>query len=146
MEGFIQRTRTNLELVERFYAEQSEGHVITQLTNSLLGIIIYPWEHEGLGPLKSMEMSTLGLEGWPDQILKLGDSKSIGEFIKHMRNAVAHGRIIFSSDSHDLGKITLTFEDRKSKHKPVEWQVSFGGKQLHQFCEKFMELIENSVS
>lgn len=145
VEGFIQRTRTNLELVEKTYARHSEGHVITQLVNSLLGILVYPWEHQGLNHLKNVKMSTFGLQGWPDEILKLGKSESVGEFIRHMRNAVAHGRITFSSDSRDLEKVTLTFEDRKSMNKPPYWQVSFDGKNLRQFCKQFMYLIENAV-
>jgi hypothetical protein len=97
VEGFIQRTRTNLELVEKMYARHPECHVITQLVNSLLGILVYPWEHQGLNHLKNVKMSTSGLQGWPDEILELGKSDSIGEFIHHMRNAVAHGHITFSS-------------------------------------------------
>lgn len=146
VEGFIQRTRTNLELVEKSYTMQSEGHLITQLVNSLLGIIVFPWEYESLNYLKNQKMESLGLEGWPDEILKLGEADSVGEFIRHMRNAVAHGRITFSSDSRELNNVTLTFEDRKNNNMPVNWQVSFNGKQLRRFCEQLMDSIESAVS
>jgi len=143
--GFIQRTRTNLELIEERYARDSKGHVVTQLVNSLLGIVVYPWEHQGLDHLKARQMSTIGLEGWPDEIMKLGEANTVEEFIHHMRNAVAHGRITFSSDSRDLEEVTLTFEDRKDRSKDIDWRVCIHGRHLRQFCTRWMDLIENTV-
>lgn len=148
VEGFIQRTRTNLELIESTYENRADGHVVTQLVNSLLGIVVYPWEHQGLGHLKSQGMSEIGLEGWPDQIMELGkaETNTVGQFIKHMRNAVAHGRVTFSSDDRELTHVTLTFEDCKNKSAPPYWRARINAKHLRQFCDRLMDMIENSVS
>ena len=148
VEGIIERTRTNLELIESTYTSRTEGHVVTQLANSLLGIVVYPWEHQGLDHLKSREMSEIGLEGWPDQIMELGKDKTntVGEFVKHMRNAVAHGRITFSSDDRELTEVTITFEDRKKKSAPPYWRARINAKQLRQFCNRLMDMIEDSVN
>ena len=147
VEGFIRRTRHNLEAVESKYEKQGEGHVVTQLANSLLGIVVYPWEHQGLDHLKSIEMSEIGLEGWPDQIMKLGKDKTatLGDLIHHLRNAVAHGRMTFSSDDRELGQVTLTFEDRPNKGAPTNWRAQINAQQLRQFCNWLMDKIEDTV-
>ena len=38
--GFAKRTRRNLELATESYAIRKDFHVITQLVNSLLGIVV----------------------------------------------------------------------------------------------------------
>ena len=147
VKGFIRRTRINLEIIESSYESNDEGHVVTQLANSLLGIVVYPWEHEGLGHLKSRKMSDIGLEGWPDQIMELGREKAntVEDFIHHLRNAVAHGRVKFSSDDRELAKVILTFEDCKNKDAPPFWRARINAQQLRQFCDWLMKKIEDSV-
>ena len=147
VEGFIQRTRFNLKLIESSYADQGKGHVVTQLSNSLLGIVVYPWEHQGLDQLKSVRMSEIGLEGWPDQIMELGkaDTHTVGDFVHHLRNAVAHGRIIYSSDDREPTQVSLTFEDRKPGNAAPHWRVCIDAGQLRKFCDWLMDKIEDSV-
>jgi hypothetical protein len=77
--------------------------------------------------------------------MKLGETNTVEDFIHHMRNAVAHGRITFSSDSRDLEEVTLTFEDGKPGSKDIEWRVCIDGKHLRQFCTRFMDLIQKTV-
>jgi hypothetical protein len=144
VEGFIQRTRTNLELIEENYKTKSEAHVITQLVNSLLGILVFPWKLHTLKDLEDEKMSNLNLQEWPERIVKTGKDESIGEFMSHMRNAVAHRKITFSSDSPNPEEVILTFNSRDYKHK-IDWEASFNGSQLRQFCNKFMDLIEKRV-
>ncbi len=139
VEVFIQRTRINLKVIEDTYANSSKGHVVTQLVNSLLGIVVYPWEHQGLGQLKARPMTDIGPEGWPDQIVEVGKdkSKTVGQFIHRMRNAIAHGYIEFSSDAA-LNEVTLVFEDRLPKNQHVHWRARIEGKHLRQFCDLLM--------
>ena len=148
VEGFIQRTRANLMLIESTYADRGEGHVVTQLANSLLGIVVYTWEYQGLDDLKARKMCDVGLEGWPDQIMDLGkdETHTVGDFIKHARNAVAHRRVTFSSDDRELSGVTITFEDRKNKKAPPYWRAHINAKHLRQFCDWLTDKIENSVN
>jgi hypothetical protein len=80
--------------------------------------------------------------------MELGKSETntLGQFMNHMRNAVAHGRITFSSDDRELTGVTLTFEDRKNKSAPPYWRARINANHLHRFCYRLMDMIENSVS
>ena len=42
--GFAERTRRNLELAKDSYGVRKDFHVVTQLVNSLLGIVAIPWQ------------------------------------------------------------------------------------------------------
>lgn len=44
IEDFADRTRTNLALVERYAANGGEAYEVTQLINSLLGLLVSPRE------------------------------------------------------------------------------------------------------
>lgn len=141
VEGFIHRTRVNLELVEK----SSEGHTIIQLMNSLLGIVVYPLAKDAFDQFKSQKISTLGINEWSTKIQLMGDSNTVYDFVNHMRNAVSHGHITFSSDSRKLNDVIITFADRPGKNQPFNWRVEFGGAELRQLCTRLMELIENTV-
>ncbi len=143
--GFIQRTRKNLQLIEAQHQDKSEGHVVTQLVNSLLGIMVLPHEQSGSSNVMDMTMDSFGVKGWPQEVLLLGRADTVREFVKHMRNAVAHGLFSFSSNSRVLGKVDITFSDRPHPKAPINWQVRFNAKQLHQFCDRFMDALENDA-
>jgi hypothetical protein len=145
----VKRTRENLEVIEKARETgDPKAHVVTQLGNSLLGLVVFPWEHQGLDNLKKRSMSAIKLEGWPDEIMEMGKdkTKTLGDFVHHMRNALAHGRIWFSSDNRNLNEVTLVLKDRKSPKSPVYWRARLNGGHLRQFCDTLMKWIESSVN
>lgn len=52
-----------------------------------------------------------------------GSAETLGDLIHHLRNAVAHRRVWFSSDRHEPRDVEVEFADAKSKMSPVHWQV-----------------------
>jgi hypothetical protein len=54
-EGFAQRTRENLEFITHAKQQGSHVHVVTQLVNSMLGLVIFPWEAAVLDEAKGKE-------------------------------------------------------------------------------------------
>ena len=61
--GFAERTRKNLELIERAYSVGADVHVVTQLMLSLLGIIVFPWEHDSFRTIGEERSSSLAGAG-----------------------------------------------------------------------------------
>ena len=90
----MRRTMQNLEFIEK-HAEPNGPYEVTQLLNSFLGALAHPWEtyRDDLAP---MSLDAARDAGWP-KIVKESprdrDPDSLGDLIRLMRNAVAHGML-----------------------------------------------------
>jgi hypothetical protein len=124
--GFAARTLKNLENIERAYSAGADVHVVTQLMLSLLGLVIFPMEHgDTLGLLEEVALHDLHefpwCEGWhiDHDSYKI---KTTNAFIllRHVRNAVAHRNVMFSSDSRDINQVRIVFHD-KHLHDENQW-------------------------
>jgi hypothetical protein len=124
-EGFARRVRKNLEFIIRKRRQGEDVHEVTQLTTSLLGLIIFPWESNALGTMESWSLSELARQGWPSwTILKdrNGETTTLGKLTYHLRNAASHRRLRFSSDGPDLAQVDIEFENALPG-KPVDWRA-----------------------
>ena len=61
---FAQRTRTNLRALERLRAQGHEVFEVTQLINSMLGLLVFPRE-EFVGRIPRIPLADLSTQGWP---------------------------------------------------------------------------------
>src|SRR6476619_4774198 len=114
--GFSRRTRTNLSFITFARNMGAEVHVVTQLIVSLLGLIVFPYEHHkrsGHLSLANHKLSDLAKSGWPEWNFLLGNSENLEDLIYHLRNALSHRRVSFSSDSRSLAEVTVEFWDQK---------------------------------
>jgi hypothetical protein len=152
---FARRTRRNLEFIENAKQNNSLApvHVVTQLTLSLLGIVVFPYER--LAALSSAivgktigEMKAEGWLGWTitlDHPNKPGaTTESLNDLLWHLRNSVAHGRLKFNSDSADLADVAITAEDAP-KGAPINWRAEINGDHLREFCFRFLDFIDGVV-
>jgi hypothetical protein len=57
IEGFAERTRKNLRFIVAAYDGGQDVHTVTQLINSLLGLIVYPYEFYGLERFDKLPLS-----------------------------------------------------------------------------------------
>ena len=74
-----------------------------------------------------------------------GDTKTLGDLIRHLRNAASHRRIHFSSDDRALENVEITFEDAPGKDAKPDWQARINAKDLKVFCDRFTERLEEIV-
>ena len=157
---FARRTLKNLEHIERSKLAGSDVHPVTQLTNSLLGLVIFPWEKDLVSPIEGLTLKELSDEGWPEWKIERDLSKApkkhkthclstLGDLVYHIRNAVAHRRIRFLSDSAVLSMETLNLEDGKWKEagneKSVElyWWGEINATLLREFVQKLAAKIDD---
>ena len=143
-EGFSGRTRKNLTYVRTAFVPQDPRvHVVTQLVNSLLGLVIVPQEW-GLGEdLKKRTREDLEKAGlWKWNILrdepqgKKPKTKTLGTLIWHLRNATAHGRFTFAGepDSPHIEEVWIIVQDKPPGAKSINWRAEIRGDQLYDFC------------
>ena len=137
---FAFRTQKNLDFVAAAAQAGSDVHPVTQAVLALLGIIVFPWEHSAFNIVKRSKLPLLcANDGWPRW--EMAGSRrvlEVGDLVHVLRNAVAHGRIDFDSDSRDPASVTVTFEQD-------DWKGSIRADQLIEFCCCFMKTMKNHV-
>lgn len=98
---FAQRTLDNLDYMQ---AQEQAGvkgiYPVTQLWNSLLGLLVLPYERE-VDRLPETPMGELLAMGWPRVEHKFAEPAHLRALIKHLRNAVAHCNVEFFSGPDD---------------------------------------------
>jgi hypothetical protein len=141
---FAQRTRANLEYLETAFKAGEHVHMVTQLVNSLLGLVVFLWEKNFVAHLYELKLDDLAKQGWPRVEVTLGECQSLGNLAHHLRNAVAHGRIKFSSDSRELSEVTIDIEDCKPHQSSPYWSARMTAADLREFCLKFMALRDDT--
>jgi HEPN pEK499 p136 len=143
-------------------------HPVTQLVCSMLGLVVFPHENceQNRGDeqqfAKSIEetftespLNKLEQNGWPHWVFTLDEppkklkdksqyqkTATLKQLVKHLRNAVSHYRIGFSSDSSDLSQVNITFEDKPNdKNESINWRTEVCALDLLTFCNKLAEFV-----
>ena len=142
------RTQRNLEYIKAEFdhtGEDSTVHVVTQLVNSLLGMMILPREQYLEVRNEATNLGGLISQGWPEWTVSKGEAETLGQLVWHIRNAAAHGRITYSSDSRYLDQVTITVEDSGDQGKSINWRAEIMGDKLYDFCMKFAVHVRETI-
>jgi hypothetical protein len=143
-EGFAERTLKNLVHIEqtRKWPEPADVHVVTQLILSMLGFVVIQWERgtfdsqlasrfqQALNTSLS-DFGTPALRDMKDNYHK--KCTTVRVLVRHLRNAVAHARFIFSDDSRYLEDVAIKFLDENTKTGET-WEATIDGTELRGFC------------
>lgn len=151
--GIAQRTRKNLvHIKDQVDQGNCEVHVVVQLVNSLLGLVVVPQAKELNASTQQTRLGELKCKGWPEwTITPEGKTETLGDLIRHIRNGAAHGHIAFSGEpkSRDLSEVMLLVEDgptpKKGKPWKANWRGEIRGDDLYSFCLRFAEYVEETV-
>lgn len=133
---FIARTQKNLIAIECLKEKGVEVYEVTQLLNSMLGLLIFPRErfYKKIQPKSWDEMVE---EGWP---LPSGDNAHVSdleELIRHMRNAVAHCKFNLTTDHDEISSIEF-------RDIPSFWTGVYDVASLRKFVYMFLDHIQSS--
>ena len=143
---FARRTKKNLQHIEMSLQNGDDVHLGTQLTLSLLGLVVFLREKNFARHINHLKMKDLIQNGWPKWEESITLSNTLGQLTRHLRNAVAHGHLTFSSDSRDIRDVTITVEDfEKSEDTKPCWTAQIQATDLRTFCFLFLERVEESI-
>jgi hypothetical protein len=152
---FIKRTKVNLEFVQKAHAEKQKARAkeqkvfeVTQLINSMLGLLVFPRTEfdDEIDCTKTLDTFRHEQDGWeipettkwpePKKWKKAYHWKCLREYVRHMRNGLAHQRIEFHSNNNkELSGMTI-WDQHNEKSKTRNWEVKFTTiKQLREFTE-----------
>ncbi len=138
----MRRTMVNLRLIEA-QATREGPYEITQLVNSFLAALAHPWE-EYKQDLDRLSISDANTTGWPElnkEWASDDEPKSLGDLLRLVRNAFAHGNLEFlSTGGNEITHIRFWNNKRKGKRT---WGAIAGVDSMRLFLDKFLELAEN---
>jgi hypothetical protein len=112
---------------------------------SALGLVVFPWSAGFDDGLKELDYEQLVGQGWPTWTVSLGDVDTLGQLVRHVRNAIAHRRISFSSDDLDSTSVEIEFHDAPGEKAPANWRATIRADHLREFCLKFASLVEQKL-
>ncbi len=142
---FALRTKKNLECIESLAKEDNhkpEVFEVTQLINSLLGLIVFPRE-DYMSSIPNIPLPELVRQGWavPRVIGKYPQAKHLRDLVYKLRHAVAHFNLKFISNSKGhISGIKVWNCDMKKNHEII-WEAELEVEELRDIAYRFIELI-----
>jgi len=136
---FIERTQQNLKVIEEINKKDLlPVYEVTQLINSLLGLLVFPCESY-YDQIPEIPLAQLVQKGWiiPRVSGKFQQVENLRELMRYLRNSIAHTNIRFLSDGHELTGITLW----NCRNREKNWQVNKTLPELKSLTSQFVDLL-----
>ena len=119
---------------------------MTQLVNSLLGLLVFIKERRFNDEIRTLTLASLQRQGWPNWNSTVNTPNTLGQLVRHLRNAVAHGGIKFSSDAPALADVSFEFTDRDPNSSQITWNGRISGPDLRKFVLCLVEEVERRIT
>ena len=149
--GIVERTRKNLDFIAEARRAGADVHEVTHLLNSLLGLVVLPWERVDRNILSAKVLDLKG-QDWPMPTTLYGRTpKTLRALVRHLRNAMVHGHFefvgaeeLFSPDSLEPREVKIVMTDGPCQHV-TNWKAEINGEDLYLFCKSFIDHIEGKI-
>lgn len=140
---FISRTEKNLRAIEKLSREGESVYEVTQLINSLLGLLVLPKER--FKTIPEITQETMIKEGWPLPTGENAQVSGLKQLIRYMRNAVAHLNIEFIADNNEIVGIRFkNYATRDEGRKIPLWIGEYRLESLEKFVDMFLDHISKN--
>lgn len=152
VKSFVERTKCNFEQVENLDSTY-ETYKVTQLVNSLLGLLVVP---ESYGYTKCTDsiiskklLNDIQSKVTSTYLTKNGnnESKSLKNIVRHMRNAIAHSKNLkFLPDETNKNQIGyIVFKDVDVNNSSFKFNLQLSIEQLKEFVYEFSDGIVRTL-
>jgi hypothetical protein len=102
-----------------------------------------------LFPRMHTTLASLAKQGRPTWTITGDDPKvpteTLEDLLRHVRNAVAHGRIRYTSDSPRMDEKGIRVEDQRPHELEPYWSAEIQAPDLKGFCDRFLDYIEQTI-
>jgi hypothetical protein len=153
---FALRTRKNLEAIDSLVATHGDAFEVTQLINSMLGLLVFP-QQKYVDTIPKTPLIELKQGGWPIPRVRgeFNQVQDLNQLIRYLRNAVAHFNIEFIDDGRGniavlrvWNMLPVKGQDgkpiRDAKGKIIErknWEAELGVNELRGIANRFIEML-----
>ena len=134
---FIARTQKNLIAIECLKDKGGEVYEVTQLLNSMLGLLIFPKERRLYEKIQPKSWDTMVEEGWPLPSEDYSHVSDLEQLITNMRNAVAHCKFNLTTDHDEISSIEF-------RDIPSLWTGVYDVASLRKFVYMFLDHLQRS--
>ena len=149
VKDFAQRTKTNLETLRALQIESPDKQVfeVTQLINSLLGLLVFPQERF-YGKIPKTPIEELPASGWavPQVYGEFDQVENLYQLVKYLRNAVAHFNIEFTADEWGQINGLIVWNCKDTQGKKINWRAKLTLNDLEKITDRFIDLILNEIN
>ena len=139
---FASRTLHNLQLIRgiKHRQPQAQAYEVTQLINSMLGLLVFPKE-KYLDEIPEKTLEELKAEGWPIPEVRSGYDQvpNLRKFLSMMRNAVAHFNIEFLPNGRNEIAGIRVWNRNNSGAKT--WEADLSLEDLESLALRFIALL-----
>lgn len=141
---FIVRTETNLRAIENLRKQGEHVYEVTQLINSLLGLLVYPRE-VFFDDIPIVTRETMKKDGWPLPDEEISQIQCLSALVKNMRNAVAHFNIEIITNKNDIEGIRFkNYLPHDTERREPVWIGVYSLDSLKRFVDMFLARISKS--
>lgn len=143
---FAKRTRTNLEFIEQ--AKNTEVFEVTQLFNSMLGLLVFP-RQSYFDRIPETPLRDLVTNGWPVIKIIRGQTQceTLNQLIRMLRNGISHCNVEFIADeARQLTGLRIWNHERGDRRHGKNWEAELSIQELRSVAFKFIELIESQAT
>ncbi len=150
---FVARTKANLEVIEEIADRESyliandaatsrevSVYEVTQLINSLLGLIVLPQQNY-FNEIPKIPLADLEKSGWPRPLMQGNlpkDFENLNDLMRYVRNSIAHFNIRFLDDAGKISGLKIWNVNKAGK---TNWTAQLSITDLKLLVEKFTNLI-----
>ena len=136
---FAERTRANLALVRAAAKTGQNAYEVTQLINSMLGLLVFP-QKEFYEKIPETTLADLEKEGWPiprvcgsyPQVLNLR------QLARYLRNGIAHFNLRFTEMGGSVDGLIIWNETPKGNKN---WEAELKIEELEGITDRFTQLL-----
>ena len=136
---FALRTKANLRVIEALESAGLEVYEVTQLVNSLLGLLVFP-QQRYFQRIPETPLEILAQQGWPKPLVE-GDFPSVRtlkDLMRYLRNAIAHFNFEYLPDERNEIQGMRVWNMHRGEEN---WSVELSLDEIRLAVDKFLELM-----
>ena len=142
---FIARTQKNLIAIECLKDISCKVYEVTQLLNSMLGLLIFPKERRLYEKIQNKRWDMMVKEEWPLPSEDYSHVSDLKQLITNMRNAVAHCNFEIITENDEISSIEFrNFSPRDIHRKYPLWKGVYDVASLRTFIYMLLDHIQSS--
>ncbi len=151
---FIKRSKDNLESIQKLANEEKLAGIsekdksafeVTQLINSLLGLVVLP-QQRLFDKIPKTSFDNLRNAGWPSDFLKPSTRNDLDNNLRSLsiclRNGITHFNIEAIEQTGEISGVIIC--DKKTPKCPPHWEVILTLSELQCVVEKFGEVVKTN--
>ena len=144
VKDFAERTEHNLNVIEEINAiEKQAAYEVTQLINSLLGLLILP-QQKFFDSIPKDSIEKARKDGWniPEPLDdKLQQVDDLSVFLRYLRNGVSHFNIKFLSSDEQISGIEIW--NILPHSKSINWKIKLDIHEIKSITTKIKGLVND---